>query len=83
MTDVMASLFGDVHSSEAKQTLLCDGNGFLFASTVSAYSLQQKLLSDVADGSTRLSRTALYDCRSSTLDIAFPRIWAKTNPDVK
>ena len=53
MIDVMAKLFVDVHPSNAKLTLFCDGNYFLIASTVSAYSVQQMLLSVVADGFTR------------------------------
>jgi len=41
MTDVMASFFIDVHPSKAKLTLFHDGNYFLIAYTVSAYSLWQ------------------------------------------
>ena len=52
MTDVMASLFIDVHLSKAKLTLFREGNCFLIASTVSTYSLRQMLLRVVADGST-------------------------------
>ena len=74
MTDIMANLFVDVHPSKAKLTLFRDGNFFLIASTVSAYSVRQMLLRVVADGSTKSSRDALYDCRSSTFDIAFHRI---------
>jgi len=71
MTDVMASLLVDVHPSKAKLRLLSDGNCFLIASTVSAYSLQQMLLRVEADGSTKSSRNALYDRCSSGFDIAF------------
>jgi len=83
MTDVMANLFVDAHPSKAKLTLFRDGNCFLIASTVSAYSLQQMLLRVVADGSTRSSRNALYDRRSSRFDIAFYGIWAETNPNMR
>ena len=69
MTDVMASLFVDVHQSKAKVTVYCDGNCFLISSTVSAYSLQQMLLRVEADGSTKSSRNALYDCCSTMFDI--------------
>jgi len=71
MTDVTASLFGDVHLSKAKLSLLRDGNCFLIASMVSEYSLQQMLLGVVADSSTRSPRNALYDCHSSRFDIVF------------
>jgi len=71
MTDVMASLFVDVHPSKAKLTLFRIGNCFLIASTVSAYSLRQMLLRVVADGRARSSRNAVYDHRSSRFDIAF------------
>jgi hypothetical protein len=71
MTDVMANLFVDVHPSKAKLTLFHDGNCFLNASTVSAYSLRQMMLRVVADGSTRSSHNALYDRRSWRFDIAF------------
>jgi hypothetical protein len=53
MTDVMANFFIDVHLSKAKLPLFGDGNFFLIASTVSAYSLWQMLLRVVADGNTR------------------------------
>jgi len=64
MTDLIASLFVDVHPSKAKQTLFCGVNFFLIASTVSAYCLRQMLLTVVADGRTGESRKALYDHRS-------------------
>jgi len=59
MTDILASLFVDVHLSKVKLTLYLDSNCFLIASTVSAYSLRQMLLSVIADGSTWSSRNAL------------------------
>jgi len=71
MTDVMHSLFVDVHPSKAKLTLFRDGNCFLIASTVSAYSLREMLQRVAADGSTRSSRNAVYNCRSSRFDIVF------------
>ena len=37
----------------------------------------------VADGGTRLSCNALYDCRSSRYDIAFYGISAETNPNMR
>jgi len=82
MTDVMANLFVDVHPSKAKLTLIRNSNCFLIACTVSAYSLRQMLLRVVANGSTRSSRNALYDRRSSRFDIAFHGIYAQTIPDM-
>jgi len=77
----MASLRIDVLPSEAKLTLFCDGNCFLIESTVSAQSLRQMLLMFLEDGPTRSSRNALYDRRSSRLDISFHEIWAEPNPN--
>jgi len=71
MTDVMASLCGDVHPSKAILMFSCDGNFFVIASTVSGYSLLQMLLRVVAEGSSRSSRNALYDRTSSRFDLAF------------
>jgi len=83
MTDVMASLFVDVHLSKAKLTLFRIGNCFVITSTVSAYCLQQMLLRVVVDGRTRTLRNDLYDCRSSRFDIAFHGICAETNPNMR
>jgi len=83
MTDVMASLFVDIHPSKAKLTLFHIGNCFLISSTVSAYSLGQMLLRVVADGRTRSSRNDLNDRRSSRFDIAFHGICAETNPNMR
>jgi len=83
MTDVMASLFVDVHSSKAKLTLFHIGNCSLIASRVSAYSLWQMLLRVVADGSTRSSRNVVYDRRSSRSDIVFSGICANRNPNMR
>jgi len=83
MTDVMASLFVDVHLSKAKLTSSRDSNCFLIASTVGAYSLQQILLRVVADGSTESSRNALYEHGSYGFGIAFNRISAETNPNMR
>jgi hypothetical protein len=83
MTDVIASLFVDVHPSKVKLTLFRIGNCFLIASTVSAYSLQQMLLRVVADGRTRSLCNALYDGRSSRYDIAIHGICAETNPNMR
>jgi hypothetical protein len=77
MIDVMASLFVHIQLSKAKLTLLLIGNCILIASTVSAYSLRQMLLRVVADGRTRSLRNALYDSRSSRIDIAFHGICAE------
>jgi len=77
MTDVMAGLIVDIHPSKAELTLFHDRNWLLIASTVSAYSLRQMLLRVIADGSTRSSRDALSDHRSSTFDIAFDGLWAE------
>jgi len=79
----MANLFIDVHLSKDKLTLFRDGNCFLIASTVSAYSLWQMLLRVVADGSTRSLRNASYDHHSSRFDIACHGIWADTNPNMR
>jgi len=83
MTDVMASLFVDVHPSKARPTLFLDSNCLVIASTVSACSLRHMLVMVIADGCTRLSCNALYDRRSSRLDIVFHGIWAETNPDMR
>ena len=53
MDDVMASLFFDIHPSKAKLNIFRDGNRFLIAPTVSAYSPRQMLLNVIAHGSTR------------------------------
>jgi len=71
MTDVIANLFVEVPSSNAKLTLFLVGNCFLIAFTVSEYSLRQMLLRVLADGSTSSLRNVLYDRRSSRFDIAF------------
>jgi len=78
----MASMTIDVHPSKAKLTLFHDGNCFLIASTLRAYSLQQILLRVVADGRTRLLHNAVYDRRKSWCDIGFLGIWAETNPNM-
>ena len=79
----MANLFFDVHPSKAKLTLFRDGNCFLIASTVSAYSVRQMMLRVVADGRTRSSLNALYDRHSSRFDIAFHGIQSDTNPNMR
>jgi len=58
MTEVMSTLFVVVHPSKAKLPLFHDGNCFLIACTVSAYSLWQMLLRVEADGSTKSLRKA-------------------------
>jgi len=83
MTDVIANLFVDVHPSKAKLPLFLDGSCFLIASTVSVYSLRQIILRVLAQGNTSLLRNALYDRRSSRLDIAFHRIWGETKPNMR
>jgi len=83
MTNVMASVFVDVHPSKAKLTLFRIANCFLIASTVSAYCLRQMLLRVVADSSTRSSRDDLFDCCSSRFDIAFHEICAEINPNMR
>ena len=83
MADILASLFIDVHPSKAKLTLFCIGNRFLITSTVSAYTLQQMLLTIVADGRTRSSGNVLYHSRSSRFDIAFHGICAETNSNMR
>jgi hypothetical protein len=74
MTHIMATMFVDVHPSEAKLTVFRDGNCFLIASTVSPYSIQQMLLRVAADGSNILSCNALYDLCSSRFVIVFQGI---------
>jgi len=82
MSDVMASLLGHVHLCRAELNLFHNGNGFLIASTVSAYSLQQMLLMVGADNSTRSARKALFDRRSSRFDKAFHGMWTERNPNI-
>jgi len=72
----MANLFVDVHLSKAKITLFLDGNWSLISSTVIEYSLRQMLLRGLADGCTSSLGNALYDRRSSWLDLAFHGIGA-------
>jgi hypothetical protein len=79
MTDIMANLFSDFQMSIAKLTVLLDGNCFINASTVSGYSLWQKMLMVVVvvvmmDGSTSSIHPGLYDNHGSLLDIEFHRI---------
>jgi hypothetical protein len=74
MTNFIASLLDDVHSSKARQTLFRDGNCFQIAFPVSLYSLWQMLLRVVADGSTSCLRNTLYDRHSLKFDLAFQRI---------
>jgi len=83
MTEVMASLFVDIHLSKAKLTLSQDGNCFLIASMVSEDSLRQMLLMVMAGGSTRLLCNAIYDCHSSKFTIAFLKIWVKIFPNMR
>jgi len=83
MTEVIASVFIDLHLSKATLTSFCDGNGVLIASKVCAYSLQQMLLRVVAEGSSSSLRNALYDCCSSRFDMAFQGIWAETNHNMR
>jgi len=78
MTDVMASLFVEVHLSKAELTLFRNGNCFFMASTVSAYSLRQMLSRVVANGRTKSLCNALFDRRSSRFDIAFHGMGAET-----
>jgi len=59
MTAVMASLFTDVHPSNAGQTAVHDGKCFIIAFTVNVYFLPQMLFRVVEDGSTRSLLEAL------------------------
>jgi len=79
----LASLFVEVHLSKAKVTSFHNGNCFLIASTVSAYSFRHMLLRVVADGRTRSSLNAIYDCHSSRFDRAFHGMCAETNPNMR
>ena len=78
MTDVIANLFVDVHPSKPKLTLFLDSTCFLIASTVSAYSLWQRLLRVLADGSTSSLVNALYDQCSLRFEIAIQEMCAET-----
>jgi hypothetical protein len=83
MTEVMAILFVDVHSSKAKLTIYHDGNCFFIASTVSAYALQQMMLRVEADSSTIPLPNTLYDRQSPRFDIGFHGIFAVTNSNMR
>jgi hypothetical protein len=83
MTDLIASLFVDVHPLKAKLTLFLDGKCFLIVSTVSVYSLRQILLRVLADGNTNSFRNVLYDCCSSRFDVGFHGICAETKPNMR
>jgi hypothetical protein len=82
MIDIIAILFDDVHPSKVKLTLFREGNCFLIASTISAYSLGQMLLKVVADRSTRPSCNALYDHHSTRFHTVFHGIWTAQNPNM-
>jgi hypothetical protein len=71
MTNVIANLIVDGHPFKAKLTSFLDGHCCLIASNGSEYSLWQKMLRVLADGSTSWLHNALYDCRSSSFEIAF------------
>jgi hypothetical protein len=71
MTDVMGSLYVDVHPSEAKLTLLFNGNSVFIASTDSMYSFWQISVTGLADSTTSFELDALCDHHSLMFDIAF------------
>jgi len=52
MTDVIASVFADVHLSNGEGALVRDGNCFIIASTVNEYSPLQIFSRVVVDSST-------------------------------
>jgi hypothetical protein len=83
MTDIISSLFFDIHPSNAKLTLFGEGICFLITFTVSAYSLKQMLLRFVAEGIIWLTYTTLYDHHSSSFDIAFHAIGAETHCNMR
>jgi len=83
MTDDIATLFIDVHWSNAKLTLFLDANCFLIASTITVLSLRQILLWVVADGNTNLFHNALYDRHRSRFDIALHGKLAETTPNMR
>ena len=83
MTDVMASLCFEVHPSKAKLTLFRNGNCFLIATTVSAYSLRQMLLKVVVDGMSRSLHNAIYDRHSLKFDISFHGMCPETNLNMR
>ena len=74
----MANVFIDTHLSKDKLTLFVDGNYFIIGCTVSEYSLWQKLLRMLVNGTTRLLENALYHDVSSRFDIVFHGILANT-----
>jgi hypothetical protein len=82
MTDVIASLFVDVHPFKAKLPLFLDSKCLLIASTVSVYSLRQIVLRVLADGNTDSLHKVLYDCCSLGVDIVFHGICAETKPNM-
>jgi len=65
-------------SVQCYTNLIFDSDCFIFASTVSAYSLWQTLLRVLAPSSTRSSHNTLYDRCSSTFHVVFHEIWAVT-----
>ena len=72
MIDIIANLFVNVHSYKAKPSLFVDSNYFIFASTVSEYSLRQRLHRVLADHSTCLLHNALNNLCSTRFDVVFP-----------
>jgi len=83
MTNIMTSLFVDVHQSNAKPALFRTSNCFLIASTLSVNSLRQMLLRVIADCMTRSSHNALCDRRSSRFDTAFHGICDETHANMR
>jgi len=67
----LVSLLMPAGQKPARLPLFRDADCFLIASMVSAYSLWQRLLRVVADGSTRSSRYVICDRRSTRFDIVF------------
>ena len=82
MTDGMASLSVDVHPFNVTLAWFRDGNCFLIASVVTAYSGQQMLLMVEADRNTQSLRNAFYNSPNSRFDITFQGIWAETNSNM-
>jgi len=83
MMYIVAKLFLNVNPFNAKLTVCLNGSWFTIASTVGEYSLWQMLVRAVADGTTNLLGSALYDHHNCRLDSAFYGIWAEISPNMR
>jgi hypothetical protein len=69
-----------VNLSKVQLTVLLDGSCFLFASTVSEYSVRQREPQVLGDASNSSLHNALYDHCFTWLNIVFDGIQTKLNP---